>query len=62
MQTLPDMLTADQVAKVLGVVTANTVREWARTGRIDARQVTRGGRWMIPRRAVDKLMSDSKEE
>lgn len=45
------MMLSIQEAAALSGKSARTIREQARTGRLDARRV--GGRWLIPRAALD---------
>src|SRR3954451_16121960 len=50
---LDDLLTPSEAAQALGVSSVNTVKRWAREGRLEGWQVG-GGAW-VSRRSVDSL-------
>ena len=50
-----DMLTSTEAAKVLGVSSANTVKNWLEGGAFPGATRTPGGHWRFPRKDVEEL-------
>ena len=56
-----DILTAPQIATMLGVAPA-TVTEWCATGKLRAFRAGPRGRWRIHREDLEKFLSYNQEE
>lgn len=52
---LDEYLTAPQAAKVLGVNSGNTVKNWLKRGLLSRAFQTTGGGWRFPRRELEEV-------
>jgi excisionase family DNA binding protein len=56
-----EVLTSSQAAEVLGVSSANTVKNWLKSGMFSGAYQTDGGHWRFPRREVEEVRARMEE-